>query len=496
MIVLLSTLISVFIVSIYLYFKWTYTYWKRHGFSCWITEFPYGSFGKEILYSINPGIQLKVVYDDVVKSNYKYIGTYLINVPRLLVVCPSLTKIMLQTDFTYFSDRGFYCNESDPLSQNLFSIGGEKWRSVRSKLSTAFTATKLKSMQPILIQCGEDLRNIIREKCVSKEHVDIKDIAMSYNINVIASCGFGKECNCFLSDTEFKRQGIKVFNFSSTYRALKVFIGILYPTFANRVGIKIFDKDSTTFFINLLKETIEYRKQYNIIRYDMIQTMMELGSTFDDAEIKHLAAQVFVFFVAGFETSTNALTFCLYEISMNLEIQEKLRKEIFLVLTKYDVLNYESLLEMKYMDQVISETLRKYPPLMYISRTCVKDYCIPNTNTVLPKGTPVDFSILGLHHNPNYYAEPEKFDPERFSKTSKHDSYVYLPFGGGPRKCIGMQLGLMNMKTALTMLLSKFAFTLNKSTVEPIECDPRSFTFAPKNKILLNAKVLNHDIMN
>ncbi|KAF5289537.1 hypothetical protein FQA39_LY15045 [Lamprigera yunnana] len=289
--------------------------------------------------NISPGIQLKVVYDDVAKSNYKYIGTYLITVPRFLVVCPNIIKIMLQTDFSYFSNRSFYCKENDPLSQNLFSIGGKKWRSVRSKLSTAFIATKLKAMHPILMQRGEDLRNIIREKSVSKELVDIKDIGMSYNINVIASYGFGKECNCFLSDTEFKRQGIKVFDFLSTYRTVKLVI-------------------------------------------------------------------------VGFESSTSALTFCLYEISINLEIQEKLRKEIFLVSTKYDILNYEALLEIKYMDQFISETLRKYPPVTFISRICVKDYCIPNSNSVLPKGTPVDFYILGLHHNPNYYAEPEKSDPE------------------------------------------------------------------------------------
>ncbi|KAF5298671.1 hypothetical protein FQA39_LY11747 [Lamprigera yunnana] len=490
---MLAGLIFIFIVTIYLYFKWSYTYWKRHGFLYTNSQIPYGSFRKTFFSLTNPAIKLKILYDDVIKNGHKYLGTYVFDVPRLLVVCPNLMQSMLQKDFSYFTDRGFYHNEDDPLSENLFAIGGKEWRDVRNKLSTSFTLSKLKAMIPIIKQCGHDLRKVVNAKHENNELIDIKDIAVCYNINVIASCGFGLDCNSVLNESEFKRQGSKIFDFSSPYRTFKTVFAFIHPAFAKSIGIKLFDKDTTTFFTNLVKETIQYRKRYDIVRHDMINSLMELGSTFDDIEIKKLAAQAFIFFSAGFETTSNTLTFCLYELSKHAEIQERLRNEICSVLSKYNILSYEALLEMKYMDQVISETLRKYPPLMYITRVCVKDYCIPNTNNVIPKGTNVDFCILGVHHDPRYYSEPEKFDPDRFYQTSKHETFVYLPFGAGPRKCIGIQLGLINIKTALTMLLSKFAFALNKNTIEPVECHPRSFTFTPKHEIFLNVKVVNYN---
>jgi len=86
-----------------------------------------------------------------------------------------------------------------------------------------------------------------------------------------------------------------------------------------------------------------------------------------------------------------------------------------------------------------SETLRKYPPIPMLIRKCSKPYKIPGTDTVLEKGTSVTIPVAALHHDPKYYPEPERFDPERFSEEEKQKRhhYVYLPFGEGPRICIG-----------------------------------------------------------
>jgi cytochrome P450 family 6 len=86
-----------------------------------------------------------------------------------------------------------------------------------------------------------------------------------------------------------------------------------------------------------------------------------------------------------------------------------------------------------------SETLRKYPPIPVINRKCTKTCKIPDTDIVLEKGIPTVIPVLALHHDPKYYPEPERFDPERFSEEekSKRHHYVYLPFGEGPRICIG-----------------------------------------------------------
>lgn len=94
---------------------------------------------------------------------------------------------------------------------------------------------------------------------------------------------------------------------------------------------------------------------------------------------------------------------------------------------------------MPYLDKVISETLRKYPPLGFLDRRSNVDYKLPNSDLVLKKGTPVYIPMVGLHYDPEYFPEPEKYDPERFSDENKQKrpSNVYFPFGDGPRLCIG-----------------------------------------------------------
>jgi cytochrome P450 family 6 len=92
------------------------------------------------------------------------------------------------------------------------------------------------------------------------------------------------------------------------------------------------------------------------------------------------------------------------------------------------------------------ETLRKYPVLPFVDRFCSSDYPLPspsgNGTVMLPKGTAVYIPIFALHYDPQYYSEPGKFDPERFNEEDKQNrpNYAYLPFGEGPRVCIGKKM--------------------------------------------------------
>ena len=102
----------------------------------------------------------------------------------------------------------------------------------------------------------------------------------------------------------------------------------------------------------------------------------------------------------------------------------------------------------------ISETLRKHPPVPMLNRECSRPYKIPGTDIVLEKGTRVLIPVTPLHYDPRYYPEPEMFDPERFceEEKQKRHHYVYLPFGEGPRICIG-KLHTRQYKTNITLKL-------------------------------------------
>lgn len=152
----------------------------------------------------------------------------------------------------------------------------------------------------------------------------------------------------------------------------------------------------------------------------------------------------FLFFLAGFDSTSGLLTFLIYELCVNPEIQQKLYEEISEIDRKLDgkPIAYNDLKELKYLDQVVSESLRKWPITHLIDRLCVKDYVCKydeNTEFRFEKDVVLFLPIYAFHHDPNFFPDPEKFDPERFSDENKHNikSGTYLPFGTGPRNCIG-----------------------------------------------------------
>ena len=157
-----------------------------------------------------------------------------------------------------------------------------------------------------------------------------------------------------------------------------------------------------------------------------------------DAEI---LSQAVVFLLAGYDTVFNALSFITYCLATNPEQQETLCEEIDTVLEKHDgEINYESVNEMKFMDMVIDETLRLYPAILRMDREATSDY--EYNGMKIKKGSLIAIPIYPLHYNPITYPDPEKFDPFRFSDENKkiRDSANYLPFGMGPRNCIGKHI--------------------------------------------------------
>lgn len=113
-------------------------------------------------------------------------------------------------------------------------------------------------------------------------------------------------------------------------------------------------------------------------------------------------------------------------------------------------------MSLSYLDMVVAEALRMYPPLGHINRITTKTYKVPNSDVVLEKGTPIFVSMLGMHYDPKYFPNPNEFDPERFNGENKHNrpSCVYFPFGDGPHACIGERTFNFSFFTFLMALRS------------------------------------------
>lgn len=205
--------------------------------------------------------------------------------------------------------------------------------------------------------------------------------------------------------------------------------------------------------MRLVLDAMKYRQDHNIIRPDMINMLMESRGMLKTDNPKpvirewsdvEIVGQCFLFFFAGFETSATLTCFTLHELMENPEYQDRLLQEIMDAEQELDgkLISYEKLQAMPYMEMVVQECLRKWPGAIATDRVCTKDisYDLGNGKKLdLKVGDCIWVPTVGLHRDPKYFPNPDKYDPERFSEENKDNikPFTFLPFGVGPRNCIG-----------------------------------------------------------
>lgn len=255
------------------------------------------------------------------------------------------------------------------------------------------------------------------------------------------------------------------------------------------------------FFRKVFTYAIEERKKSGTFRNDLIDILLAFkessikGETDFDFTDDMLLAQAFVFFIAGFETSSSAMSFALYELALQPELQDKLRKEINEVNERNNgKLTYESINSMEYMSMVLNETLRLYPALAFVDREVTlgpneHGYSMkPYSDLVLTEGTPVYIPIAGFHRDPKYFPDPLKFDPERFSPDNKGNivSGTFMPFGLGGHNCIGERIGLLQAKVGLFHFLKNHYVRANSKTMRPMKLHKRALVIQAGGGIYLD----------
>ncbi|KAI7815460.1 cytochrome p450 [Rhyzopertha dominica] len=488
-------LLGVFALAFSAYIKWIQSYWKRKGIPNFEAKFPFGNTENPFTRPVPFTLEIKDLYLEMKRRNYKYGGITSLTRSSFIPVDLDVIRSILTKNFNSFSERGLFHNdEVEPLDGHLFNISGKKWRDLRVRLTPTFTSGKMKMMFNTLVDCGQPMIKAMQYYADEGKAVDIKEMLACFTTDVIGSCAFGLECNSFKeNDSEFRKYGRKVFTVNLRKMA-KIMFAFSFPNLAKKLSISLTDDDVSAFFMKAVKDTVEYRQTSRFTRNDFLQLLVNMwdsdgsGNGFNMDEI---AAQAFVFFIAGFETSSTAMTFSLYELAVNQDVQTKLREDINKILDRHDgVVSYESIQDMKYLNQVLDESLRKYPPLAILNRDCTRDCFIEEAGVTVEKGLKVIIPVLGLHHDPDYFPDPEKFDPDRFSDENKGNipAYAYLPFGDGPRNCIGARFGQMQSKVGLALLIKNFQFTLSDKTITPLQMDPFSFILTTKGGMWLNVK--------
>ncbi|XP_018336208.1 cytochrome P450 9e2 [Agrilus planipennis] len=499
---------AVLVVLYYLYIK-PFWYWESRNVPYQNPVPLFGNmfkpiFKKEQLISIVQNIYTKC-------PDSPYFGFINFITPILIIKDPELIKKITVKDFDVFSrHRAFASEDMDPLwSKNLFAIQDfHKWRHLRATLSPAFTASKLRMMFDLMQECAKNFVNYYLQKTEDVIELDVKDACRRFATDVIATTAFGVTCDSLKNqDNKFYLMGKDVTNFEGI-RALKIFVYNSCPKLIELLRLSIFGPQVTNFFTKVVSDTVRLREEQNIIRPDMIHLLMEARkgklkkdksndlevdsfAAVNESEIvqkevggstqitdEEMTAQALIFFFGGFDTSSSLMSFTFAELAVNPDIQKKLYDEINEVSERTGgKITYDDIHRMKYLDMVTSESLRKWTQGVFLDREAVKPYTIPRDNGQPPlkieKGDLVWIPAYSIHRDPKYFPEPEKFDPERFSYERKNEikPFTYLPFGAGPRNCIGSRFALLESKIAIFNIILNFEVVPTGKVTIPLKLD-------------------------
>ncbi|KAJ8718311.1 hypothetical protein PYW08_002548 [Mythimna loreyi] len=480
-----------------------------------------------VMFKEQGGMCFKRIYDTY--KDKRFLGCHQFYQRTLVVRDPELIKRMCVNDFQHFTDRGFFFNKDvDPLAGSVLFLRGNEWKRLRAKISPIFSPNKLRGMFPLIESTAAEFVTRIQDllsqpKIVSNQKgttktegqfddigpsatvVDAEKLVGGYTADAIVPCAFGLKSRVMYNDHDPFAVALHAFYEMSLYNVFEKTMRQFWPAFVLFFRMRIIPKKTHDFFYNIVTSVLRARENgVQEKRGDIIDMMMALRNDdtnnnckkdLEDVEITDMviSANAFIIFLGGFETTSSTLAFLFLELAEDQLVQEKMRREILEVLERHDgKVTYELLQELVYMEMVIQETLRLYPPFPSIQRICTKDYMIPDTDVLVEKGTIVLFPTLGIQRDEQYFENASAFIPERWSEgVPQPPPGVYMPFGDGPRYCIGKRFAMIQMKCCLVRVLQHIRITpachgaTHTLRVAPFTADPRSpLTLHPEDSMV------------
>ncbi|XP_077380931.1 cytochrome P450, family 3, subfamily A, polypeptide 65 [Festucalex cinctus] len=432
---------------------------------------------------------------DCHKKYGKIWGIFEGRLPTLCIMDPAIIKtVLIKECYSLFTNRrNFRLN--GPLYDAVSIAEDENWRRIRSILSPSFTSGRLKEMFVIMKRHSANLVSSMKKKAHLNQTLELKEFFGSYSMDVVTSTAFSVDLDSINNPTDPFVTNIKKllkFDLFNPLFLLIAFFPSLGPFF-EKMEFSFFPTSVFDFFYAALQKIKSSRESSGqASRVDFLQLMIDSQKNDDSAEDgkkkglsdHEILSQAMIFIFAGYETSSSSLSFLAHNLATNPHVMKKLQGEVDATFPNKASVQYQELMEMEYLDMVMNESLRLYPIVQRLER--VAKARIEVNGVVIPKDMAVVVPTWPLHRDPDLWPEPEKFKPERFSKENKDsiDPYVYLPFGAGPRNCIGMRFAMVSMKLAIVEILQRYNFCTCDETEVPIEMDALGLLM-PKRPIKL-----------
>ncbi|MEH3093275.1 MAG: cytochrome P450 [Agrobacterium cavarae] len=364
------------------------------------------------------------------------------------------------------------------LGSGLLTADGAHWKWQRQSVASAFRPSSLTSLQPAMLDAARQTRDRLLGQ--QGETVDIGHEMMKTTFDIIVetmmSGGHG-------IDVERVERSITDYLRPSGWTFALGVVGA--PDWTPYPGRQRAMR-AVEFLRSSLMSVLEERRRNPSDRQDLVSMLIsasdhETGRMMTDVEI---IDNLMTFITAGHETTALGLAWTFDLLARNPECEARVLAEIEEV-TQGEEMRPEHIGELNYTRQVFSEAMRLYPPAPIITRTALKDFKLGDY--LVPEGTVMFVPIYAVHHHAAIWNEPEKFDPDRFlsDATKARHRYAYMPFGAGPRVCIGNAFAVMEAVAVLAVILQKLRLRTDGITPEPL----MKVTLRPKTS--LKMKVLS-----
>src|ERR1700757_1563982 len=398
----------------------------------------------------NP-VQVLSKYNEIFGDTFRlYLGGLK---EAIVTIDPAITQHVLKSNSENYQKSEIQVKRMGHfLGKGLLTTHGEAWRTQRRLIQKGFDRKQLDALSSIMQDSlTESLRDFDRQ--ISAGPVDIYPHLMKMTFAMVARSLFG---------ARLKDEDIDLVSY--TICTVQEFIvrqtlqPYLNPWFAASGELRKHE-DMRVRADSILMAYIKQRRN-QAPGHDLLQTLMDArysdGEGMSDELVLSESMQLLV---AGHETSSNGLSWLLYLLSSHPECLERVRQEFDSVLGD-EPLNHGHVTRLEYTIQVMMEGLRLYPPFWMIDRMAVADDRAGDID--IPRGSTVIVYVYGAHHAPRYWDSPERFEPERFTKANEKSRrpFTYLPFGGGPRGCIGGNYAMLQMLMILSDLLRRYDFQL------------------------------------
>ncbi|XP_046964051.1 cytochrome P450 6B5-like [Vanessa cardui] len=491
----ISCIVALLLFKLYLSLTKNNDYWKKKNVPHLKPSLLFGNFRDYITFRKSYSTVVGEIFNQFPEE--PYVGVYYGTAPALVVRDPKILKLVLTQDFYFFNGRENteYANR-ETVTNNMFANGGDLWKILRQNLSPLFTSAKLKNMFPIVAECAGEMDEYIKEEIKIVENINIKSLLARYGMEAIIRSIFGLKANTLKRDNGVNPfvQISETINTPSNKTSLLGLSRAMWPGIFYALGFQAINKKIGDFFTQLFRGARKNRSTEETSTKNFVDLILSwekqqyiTGDGFSSPDTNErktqkmkvneelLVAQCTLFFVAGFETTSTTINYLLYELAKNKDAQEKIIAEVDAYFNRHGVIKYECLNELPYVEACIEESLRLYPVLPLITREVMNNYVFPNGLRV-KKGDRIHIPIYYLHRQPENFPDPNTYRPERFfgDEKKKIKPYTYMPFGEGPRVCIGARFARMVMYAGLLTIFRKYRVELGDNMPHTLELRPVS----------------------